>query len=111
MKHPILGLLLCTFFAGIGTSCGAIAADADVAAYFQTDCVSCHQRKKKPIDDKHLSRTEWKESIDKMLELGKLDPVPSKEFITSLLDWLEKTHGPADSAAAAPKPAASADKQ
>ncbi len=68
--------------------------------------------KKKPIEDKHMSRDEWKKAIDKMNQLEKLDPEPSKEFVGSLLDWLEKTHGPVDTAAAMPKPAAnSTDKQ
>jgi hypothetical protein len=61
-------------------------ADDDPAAYFENDCVDCHQLKKKPLDDKHLTRDEWKKAIEKMLELDKLDPVPSPQFINTMLE-------------------------
>jgi len=111
MKHQMLGLLLCAVLAGFGTFREARAGD-DVATYFDSECVDCHHRKKKPIEDKHMSRDEWRKAIDKMNELEKLDPEPSKEFVGSLLDWLEKTHGPSNTTSTASKPASgSTDKQ
>jgi hypothetical protein len=98
MKRPLLGLIACALLAGTATPI-VVFADDDPAAYFDDQCMDCHQRKKKPIDDKHMSREKWKEAVDKMLQLEKLDPVPSQEFISRLLDWLAKTHGPADAAA------------
>jgi hypothetical protein len=108
MKARNIGLVLqLTLMAGLAMPLGALADD-DPAAYFENDCVDCHHLKKKPLDDKHLTRDEWKKAIDKMLELDKLDPVPSPQFISSLLDWLVKNHGPvgtagAPTAAEAPK--------
>jgi hypothetical protein len=73
----------------------ARAADEDPAAYFENECLDCHRLKKKPIEDKHLTRQEWKDAILKMIELDKLDPLPSKQYIEVMSDWLAKNHGPA----------------
>jgi hypothetical protein len=98
MKYPLIALMFCATAIGWSMPAArAIAAD-DPAAYFESECLDCHQRKKKPLEDKHLSRQEWKESIDKMIELEKLDPVPSKAFIGALADWLANTHGATSSA-------------
>ena len=94
MRYAMRGLLIAGSVAVVPAATSPAAAAADPAAYFQSECVECHELRKKPIDDKHMSRDEWKKSIDKMLELEKLDPVPSKPFLSELLDWLEKTHGP-----------------
>jgi hypothetical protein len=96
--------LLLALVTGLAMPLHALADD-DPAAYFENDCIDCHHLKKKPIDDKHLTRDEWKKAIDKMLELEKLDPVPSPQFVSTLLDWLVKNHGPVDTAGA-PAPAA-----
>lgn len=93
MKHPILSLLcyaLLTVFALPRLAC----AEEDPAKYFEDQCLDCHHTKKKPIEDKHMTRDEWKKAVEKMLQLEKLDPVPSDQFISSMLDWLAKTHGP-----------------
>ena len=110
MKLSISESLACAALAiGVAASSSAIAAD-DPAFYFEDQCVDCHHTKKKPIEDKHLSREEWKKAIDKMLELEKLDPVPTSQFISVLLDWLAKTHGPTDTAVAPPAPTGDAAK-
>jgi len=111
MKHPLIALMLCATALGWALpAVHAIAAD-DPAAYFENECLDCHQRKKKPLEEKHLSRQEWKDSIDKMIELEKLDPVPSKAFINALADWLATTHGPTGSAQKAVPPADAAKTQ
>jgi hypothetical protein len=97
-------VLKLTLIAGLALPLHTLAGD-DPAAYFENDCVDCHTLKKKPIDDKHLTREEWKKAIDKMLELDKLDPVPSPQFVSILLDWLVTNHGPVGTAGA-PAPAA-----
>ncbi len=91
MRTRVLALLLCTPFVAAP---GLVMAQDDMARYFADECVSCHQIKKKPIEDKHMTREEWKKAIDKMIQLDKLDPVPSKELQAKLLDWLVSTHGP-----------------
>jgi len=111
MKYPLIALMLCATAAGWALpTARAIAAD-DPAAYFESECLDCHQRKKKPLEDKHLSRQEWKDAVDKMIELDKLDPVPSKAFIGALADWLANTHGPTSSAQKAVPPADAAKAQ
>ena len=106
MKRPIFRLLLCaTLAGGFAVPPGAFAAD-DPAAYFDNECVDCHKIKKKPIEDKQLSREEWLKAIEKMIQLEKLDPVPSKDYIATLLDWLVKNHGPGATAGASVAPAA-----
>jgi hypothetical protein len=98
MKYPLISLMVCATVAAWALPAARAFAADDPAAYFENECLDCHQRKKKPLEDKHLSRQEWKESIDKMIELEKLDPVPSKAFIGALADWLANTHGSTSSA-------------
>ncbi|MGZ5784550.1 MAG: hypothetical protein ACXWJM_01420 [Ramlibacter sp.] len=110
MKHRLIALTLCAIAAGwAAPAVRAIAAD-DPAAYFENECLDCHKRKKKPLEEKHLSRQEWKDAIDKMIDLEKLDPVPSKAFIAALSDWLASTHGPTVTAQPASSPASDATK-
>lgn len=94
MRYAMLGLVIAGAVAVVAAAIPPAAAATDPAAYFRNECVECHTLRKDPIDDKRMSRDEWKKSIDKMLALERLDPIPSKAFISELLDWLEKTHGP-----------------
>lgn len=93
MKRPVLSLL-CYALLTIFALPRLASAEEDPAKYFEDQCLDCHHTKKKPIEDKHLSRDEWKKAVEKMLQLEKLDPVPSNQFIASMLDWLAKAHGP-----------------
>jgi len=80
----------------LGVPYPAVAAE-DGAKIFEAECGVCHNPKKKPLDKLKLSRAKWKESIDEMIEKDKLDdPLPSKERISQLLDWLAATWGPGD---------------
>lgn len=94
MKYSITLALLALTAAFSGAPRPAAAAE-DYAAYFQSECVDCHHLKKKPIEDKHLTRQEWQDAVEKMIQLDKLDPLPSKTFIAGFVDWLVRTHGPA----------------
>ncbi|MCX7173566.1 MAG: hypothetical protein NT159_06530 [Proteobacteria bacterium] len=81
----------------------SFAAD-DGAKIFEAECSVCHNPKKKPLDKLKMSRAKWKEAIDEMIEKDKLDdPLPSKERISQLLDWLAATYGPADNTTEAAK--------
>jgi Spy/CpxP family protein refolding chaperone len=72
----------------------ARAAD-DYATYFKEQCTGCHEMRKQPLEDKHLTRQQWQDAVDKMVQMDKLDdPVPSKAFLAGLVDWLARTHGP-----------------
>jgi len=81
----------------------ALAAD-DGAKFFEEDCSEeCHNPNKKPLTVKNMSRTEWKDAINIMLEKERLDPVPSKERISVLLDYLVSHFGPLDVAGSGSK--------
>ena len=71
-----------------------VSAAGDGAKVFETACADCHHPKRLPLDDKHLSRREWKEVIDNMIEKERVDPALKKDQYESLLDWLVATHGP-----------------
>jgi hypothetical protein len=96
MRVSISSALTAAVFAAIALTVmpPARAAD-DFATYFKEECVDCHRLKKQPLEDKHLTRQQWQDAVDKMIQMEKVDPVPSKQFIAGLVDWLAKTHGPA----------------
>ena len=77
----------------LGAPVWALAAD-DGAKTFQESCAGCHPPSGLTLDDKHMSRAEWKENIDRMAEMNRLDPPLKKEQYDVLLDWLVATHGP-----------------
>lgn len=89
--NKILGSLCLTIF-GFVSSHVVVAAD-NGAKLYEDNCFDCHKSKKKTLDNKHLSRSEWKEQIDLMIEKDKLDPPISKEDYAILLDWLVETRG------------------
>lgn len=95
MNTRIAHLVLAAAAAGLLAPAARAATDSDYAAYFEDQCVGCHTLKKKPVDDKRMSRQEWQDAVDKMVRMDKLDdPVPSKQFLAGLVDWLARTHGP-----------------
>ena len=72
----------------------ALAAD-DGAKTFKEVCSSCHTAKVRPLNNKHLTKEQWKQAVDKMVALGVEVP---KEKIPDLLDHLVRTQGPAGAA-------------
>lgn len=72
-------------------SCLAVAAD-DGAKVYADVCTPCHTTKIRPLDNTHLTKEQWKEAIDKMIDQGA--EVPNRK-ISELLDYLTRTHGPA----------------
>ncbi len=88
-SHKILFFFLTLF--GLTTPYFALAAD-DGARTFKEVCSSCHTAKVRPLNNKHLTREQWKQAIDKMVELGAEVP---KGKIPDLLDYLVHTQGPA----------------
>ena len=92
-------LLMCVIFMGCAAPGFAAAAD-DGAKIFEDSCSDCHNGKKKPLENKHMTRKEWQEAINAMIGGDRLDPVPSKEKMSILLDWLVTNRGPVNPAAA-----------
>ena len=70
----------------------SLAADEGEAAYKET-CTQCHDANTRPLDDVRMSRKEWKDTVERMEGLGA--QIPSGKKLSALLDWLERTHGPA----------------
>lgn len=69
------------------------------AKVYQDSCLNCHKGKE-TLDQVRLTRDKWKEAVDRMSDSSFLDPVPSKDKLKALLDFLARTKGPADTAGA-----------
>lgn len=63
------------------------------AKVFQESCLDCHKGKQS-IEHLRLTRDKWKEAIERMIDSGFLDPVPPKDRIKALLEYLARTRGP-----------------
>jgi mono/diheme cytochrome c family protein len=84
---------------GYSCPCRAIAAD-DGAKVYTDACSSCHTAKLRPLDNSHLTKEQWKDAIDRMIDEGVEVP---KGKMAELLDYLSRTHGPGSAATAAGK--------
>lgn len=70
------------------------------AKIFAESCLSCHSSMVRPLDNKHMTREQWSEAIDRMIDQGA--EVPKGEKV-ELVDYLFRTHGPAGAAMGAAK--------
>ncbi len=91
-SHKIL-FFLSTLF--VFTTPHFVLAADDGAKTFKEVCSSCHTAKVRPLNNKHLTREQWKQAVDKMIDLGVEVP---KAKIPDLLDYLVSTQGPAGAA-------------
>ncbi len=82
----------------LGANLPAAAAD-EGAKLFENTCLGCHGPTGLTLEDHHLTRAEWKEAVDRMAEMNRLDPPLKKDQYEKLLDWLVSTHGPAQPSA------------
>ena len=92
-SHKILFFCLTLF--GLTAQHFALAAD-DGAKTFKEVCSSCHTAKVRPLNSKHLTKEQWKQAVDKMIDLG---VEVAKAKIPDLLDYLVRTQGPAGATA------------
>ncbi len=77
------------------------ATAVDDGAKVYTDvCLPCHTAKMRPLDNSHLTKEQWKDAIDRMIDQGVEVP---KGKMPELLDYLSRTHGPAGAATDAGK--------
>ena len=90
-SYRTVSLFLCSSLLGLVASHATIAAD-EGAKTFKEVCSSCHTAKVRPLDNKHLTKEQWKQAIDRMIDMGTEVP---KGKIPVLLDYLASTHGPA----------------
>src|SRR6266516_2334365 len=84
-------LFFCLTLFGFAIPRFALAAD-EGAKTFKDVCSSCHTAKVRPLNNKHLTKEQWKQAVDKMIDLGVEVP---KAKIPDLLDYLVSTQGPA----------------
>jgi cytochrome c5 len=68
----------------------ALAQDAGAKAFAET-CSACHSAKIRPLDQKRMSKDEWKKAIDKMVDMGAEIP---KDKAAQIVDYLARTQGP-----------------
>ncbi len=87
--NRILSLLilaaLVSYFPGLALAAG------DGAKVFMESCSPCHSAKTRPLDNMHLTKEQWKEAVDRMLEEGAEVP---RGKMSELLDYLANTRGP-----------------
>lgn len=83
-------LLLCAMLLACVAPGFASAAD-DGTNILAESCSGCHSARVRPLDNVHLTREQWKDTIDRMIDQGAEVP---KGKIPVLLDYLAKTHGP-----------------
>jgi len=85
----------------LASACPAFTAEDKAvepgAKVFQDSCLTCHKGNQS-IDKVRLTRTQWKEAVDRMIDSSFVDPVPSKDKLALLLDYLAKTRGPSGAA-------------
>ena len=95
---PLIQLL---FIAALASTSPVFSAEDKAmepgAKVFRDSCLTCHKGNQS-IDQVRLSRAKWKEEVDRMIDSAFLDPVPSKDQLRLLLDYLAKAKGPADAA-------------
>jgi mono/diheme cytochrome c family protein len=96
MSIPRISLLVGSALLALAGPLAASAAD-EGAKIFEGTCAGCHAPGGLTLDDKHLTRAEWKENIDRMVEMNRIDPPLKKDQYEKLLDWLVATHGPGTS--------------
>ena len=100
--HRTLFVLLSVAAIGAAGTLLASASETLVpgAKIFAESCMSCHSSARRPLDNKHMTKEEWSETIDRMIDQGAEVPKAKK---AELLDYLSSTHGPAVAASDAGK--------
>ena len=99
MRSFSMTLLACLMVIGFTGARLTVAAD-DGAKAFKNSCTPCHTAKIRPLDNTHLTRVQWNETVGRMIEEGAEVPKAKKQ---ELLDYLANTHGPAGAASDAGK--------
>ncbi len=87
-----LFVLLCSTLLGFTSPFLAFASD-DGAKVFEESCSPCHTAKVRPLDSTRLTREQWKDAVDRMIDQGAEVPKAKK---TELLDYLVNSRGHAD---------------
>lgn len=77
MSSRVFLILMVSALIGFAIPAAAIPADEGVKIFTET-CSPCHMPSVQPLDDKHLTREQWKEAIDRMIDLGSQVPKGKK---------------------------------
>ena len=96
-----ISLIQRLFIVALAMACPALTAEDRAvepgAKVFQDSCLTCHKGNQS-IDQVRLTRAQWKEAVDRMIDSSFVDPVPSKDKLALLLDYLSKNRGPSGAA-------------
>ena len=86
----MLFVLFCSAVFGLCPLHLAAASD-EGAKVFVESCGPCHSATVRSLDNKHLTRDQWQEAVERMIDQGA--EVPKKKK-SELMDYLTLTHGP-----------------
>lgn len=84
-------MLTLSVLIGFFSFCLALAEDKGEKV-FDDACSPCHSASVRPLDNIRMTKEQWKETIDRMIDLGAEVPKSKK---AELLEYLSRTHGPA----------------
>ncbi len=69
---------------------GLALAGNDGAALFRESCLGCHSARVRPLDNVKMTKAQWNDTIERMIDNGADVPKSKKQ---QLLDYLFETHG------------------
>lgn len=101
MRSRSFVLVLCSGCALLFVVLGVGAAEDEGAKLYGEACTSCHSASVRPLDDTHLTREQWRQSIERMIPLGA--EIPDNK-VSVLLDYLVRTRGPLAASGSRPAP-------
>jgi hypothetical protein len=73
-----------------------VSAANNGTAIFDDSCSGCHNSSSRPLNNVHLTKEQWKETVERMVSMGA--DVPSGKKLEILLDYLVSTYGPTGTA-------------
>jgi mono/diheme cytochrome c family protein len=73
-----------------------VSAANNGASIFDDSCSGCHNASSRPLDKIHLTKEQWKETVERMVSMGA--DIPSGKKLELLLDYLVSKYGPTGTA-------------
>lgn len=73
-----------------------VSAASDGASIFEDSCSGCHNASSRPLEKEHMTKDQWKETVERMASVGA--DIPSGKKLELLLDYLVSKYGPTGTA-------------
>jgi mono/diheme cytochrome c family protein len=90
---PSLRKLTAPLLAAAALAAPGLATRADEGEKLvQESCGKCHDAKTRPLSAYHLTREKWKETVERMEDMGA--DIPGGKEREVILDYLARAHGP-----------------